>query len=113
MANVTVNSVDIPLARGGVDHSYEEVGGDRVRMADGTMRSNVTTTKQVWRLTTVPLSASDFSTVQGAVTGLNPVSCSGDALGSTVTCIPEALSATRVRMGGAIRYVVTFALHQQ
>ena len=111
MANVTVGAVSASVMRdGGVQHEYEDVGGDRVRMEDNSLRVSVKDTKNVWHLVTTLLSAADATSLATAVAAAPPITCSGDALGASFSCAGILHSKDRVAVLGTVKYRLRFSL---
>jgi hypothetical protein len=112
MPNVVVGGVNATVLRdGGVDHEYEEYGGDRVRMDDGTLRVTVKGRKSIWHLVTAAfLSAGDAATLEAAIVGAPPVTCSGDALGASFSCAGVLHKKERQSIRGTVKYRIHFTL---
>lgn len=113
MASVIVGGVSASIIQdGGVRHSYEEYGGDRVRMEDGSLRQTVKGRKNVWQLVTALMTAADASTLEAAIVTAPPITCSGDVLGATFNCAAELTEKERVPIAAAVLYRVHFTLRE-
>lgn len=113
MANVVIGSASAAIARDGVTHSYEEYGGDRVRMEDGSLRVTCKGRKNVWELISTLLTSGAAATLEAAIVATAPLTCSGDALGASFSCAGELLAKDRVPVaGGTIKYRVRFRLRE-
>lgn len=113
MADVVVGSVNVSVLRSsGAGHDYEEFGGDRTRMDDGSQRVTVKGRKNVWSFVTSRLNASDASTLETAIVAAPPITCSGDLLGGSFSCAGILLRKERVSFTGTIWYHVHFSLSE-
>lgn len=112
MANVVIGGTNASVLRdGGVDHEYEEWGGDRVRMDDGTLRVTVKGRKNRWRFATAGLlDATAAATLEAAIVAAAPVTCSGDALGASFSCAGILHAKERVSQRGTVKYRIRFSL---
>lgn len=112
MANVVIGGTNATVLReGGVDHEYEEYGGARKRMEDGSLRVTVKGFKNVWHLVTATLlNATDAATLEAAIRTAPPITCSGDALGASFSCAGIVHSKERVVQRGTVKYRVHFSL---
>jgi hypothetical protein len=111
MANVTVAGASASIMHdGGVTHEYVSYGGDRVRMEDGSLRVTEKGRKNQWTLITTIIDASAASTLETAIVGAAPLTCSGDALGGSFSCSGILLEKERVVVRGVVKYRVHFAL---
>lgn len=112
MATLVVGGITVPvLASTDQQEKNDPVGGEIVRMFDGSARTTVRGYKRTWTFTTRlmddAVSAPAFKAVLKA-TSL-PVACSGDITGS-VNCIPRLTDYTPVRANGALYRRVVFTL---
>lgn len=113
MADVVVGGVSVSVLRsGGAGHEYQEFGGDRIRMDDGSMRVTAKGRKNHWSFMTSRLNASDASTLETAIVGAPPVTCSGDLLGASFSCAGILHRRERVSFQGTIWYHVHFSLEE-
>lgn len=88
----------------------EPVGGEIVRMFDGSGRSTVRGYKRTWTFTTRLMLDATAATLRAIlVTTTLPVACSGDITGA-LNCIPRLTEYTPVRAKGALRRRVVFTL---
>lgn len=111
MPNVTVGAVSVSVPReGGVEHGYEEYGGDRVRMEDGSLRDSTKGRKNVWTIVTSLLTAADAATLEVAIVTAPPIACSGDGLGASFSCAGQLLDKPRFTVRGVVKYRVHFRL---
>ena len=113
MPYLTIGATDVDVAADGVSEEVQNIG-DRYRAFDGTMRSTVRAYKSVWTVQTVPMARATADTLQGVLEGSQPISCSGDLLGGTVSCHVEPLGTQAVAgAAGAELKVVRFRLHEE
>lgn len=68
--------------------------GEQRRAFSGALRSTVRAEKRGWRFSTPPLTAADAATLQAAIATDAVVSCAGDALGGTVSCMVRVSGST-------------------
>jgi hypothetical protein len=111
MATLIVGGVTVPVAAGGEQSEKNDpIGGEIVRMFDGTARSTVRGYKRTWTITTRIMLAADAATLKAALlTTALPVACTGDITGA-VNCIPRLVDYTPVRAHSALRRRVVFTL---
>lgn len=57
--------------------------GERIRTADGTLRSSVRDTKEQWRVTATEVSGSDYTTLLGLITQTATHTLTGDLVGGS------------------------------
>lgn len=113
MADVTVAGTDATVFHDGHDHDYEDYGGDLARMEDGSLRDSRKGRKNVWRLVTgTLLSAANAATLETAITGAPPLTCSGDVLGGTFSCVGVLKKKQRITTLGTVMYRIHFELHE-
>lgn len=86
MAFLIVASITIPVAVGGATSKALEKAGSESRSFSGSLRSTTRWTKRSWQFTTRSLTDAAAVTIETAVNGGAFVTCSGDALGGSVTC---------------------------
>ena len=111
MASLIVGGVTVSVANSAEQQqTYEPIGGEIVRMFDGSARTTVRGYKRNWSITTTLLTTGDATTLltQLLTTAL-PVACSGDITGA-VNCIPRVTGNTPVNTSGTLRRRVTFTL---
>jgi hypothetical protein len=114
MPALTVGGVDISLSRADAPVEYEEIGGDRARMDDGTMRELEPTRKRVWGpLATVLLSSAQESTQRAALIAAPPITCAGDVLGGSVSCHVQLHGSDRVPTVAGVRYRLRFTIFER
>lgn len=116
MPALTIDSFNFRIIREDIDHEYEEIGGDRARMIDGSLRETVQGRKNAWPLTTANLTASDRDTALAKLTATPPLSASGDIfapVSTPVNVFAKLLGVTRVPVRGGFRYRIRFILIQQ
>jgi hypothetical protein len=110
VATLVVGGVTVPVANADQPETYDPVGGEIVRMFDGSGRSTVRGYKRKWTFTTNLLLDADAATLKAALlTTALPVACSGDITGA-INCIPRITGYTPVRAGRALRRRVAFML---
>jgi len=110
MATLVVGSVTVQVANGDLSEKYEPIGGEVVRMFDGSARSTVRSYKRSWTFTSTLLDSTAAAALKAAlVTTTLPVSCSGDITGS-VSCIPRITEYAPVRTARSLRRRVSFTL---
>jgi hypothetical protein len=110
MATLVVGSVTVKVAYQDQAEKVDVVGGEIVRMFDGTARSTVRGFKRTWTIVTRLLNSTDAGALKTALeTTTLPVSCSGDITGS-VNCIPRLTDNTAVRAAASMRRRMTFTL---
>lgn len=112
MANVVIGGTNATVQREGVEHEYEDYGGGIERMEDGSKRDTRKGRKNVWRFVTTLLSAADASTLETAIAAAPPITCSGDALGASFSCIGVLVAKPRETILGTVMYRVRFELHE-
>lgn len=88
MAFLIVAGITVKVARNQATETIERIGSSS-RAYAGNLRSTVRVEKRVWKVTTAPMIAADCTTLKAAITLAAQVSCSGDMIGSTVTCEVE------------------------
>jgi hypothetical protein len=87
-AFLVVAGITVHIARGQAVESIERIGSSS-RAYAGNLRSAVRAEKRSWRVTTTPMIGADATTLRAAVALAAQVTCSGNALGGTVTCEVE------------------------
>ncbi len=113
MSILVVAGVTVTVRQdGGVAHRYEEVGGDRVRMDDNSLAVTVKTLKNVWTIVTSLYDSATAATLEAAVVGAPPLTCTGDLLGASFSCAGVLLEKERVPIGGSIYFRVHFELRE-
>lgn len=111
MANVVIGGTNATVLNdGGVDHEYEDYGGDIVQMDDGSHRDTRKGRKNVWKFVTTLLSEANAATLETAITTAPPITCSGDALGASFSCIGVLRGKPRVNILGVVMCRVRFEL---
>lgn len=88
MAFLVVAGITVKVARGQATETIERIGSSS-RAYAGNLRSTVRAEKRAWKVTTTPMTAADCATLKAAVTLAAQVSCSGDMIGTTLTCEVE------------------------
>jgi hypothetical protein len=111
MATLVVGAVTVPVAANVEQQEKNEpVGGEIVRMFDGSARSTVRGYKRTWTITTRIMLAADAATLKTALlTTALPVACTGDITGA-VNAIPRLMEYTPMRAKGTVRRRVVFTL---
>lgn len=113
MADVVVGSVSLSVLRSeGAGHEYEDFGGDIVRMEDGSARDSRKGRKNMWSFVSILLNASDATALETAVVTAPPITCSGDLLGASFSCIGILHSKEPISVMGTIWYHVHFSLKE-
>jgi hypothetical protein len=112
VANVTVAGTDAAVFYDGQDHEYEDYGGDLARMDDGSLRDSRKGRKNIWKLVSTLLSAANAATLETAITTAPPLTCSGDVLGATFSCVGVLVKKQRVVTNGTVMYRVHFELRE-
>jgi hypothetical protein len=87
MAFLTIASIVVPVADGSFKANPREMNGSQSRAYAGNLRSTVRWTKRSWSLTTGLMLSADVVTLENAIIAGTAVSCAGDALGGTVSCV--------------------------
>lgn len=107
MAQITLGALDVKVADG---TTYEvEQYGDVGRAFSGKMRSDIRAHHRVFRVVTPPLSTSDMQTLRSALMGTQPLSVSGDMIGTASNFHARDFSFRPVT---ADDWVVSFTLHE-
>ena len=110
MATLIVGGVTVQVAVAEQPEKYDPIGGEIVRMFDGSARSTVRGYKRTWTITTRLVTDATAATLKAAlVTTTLPVACSGDLTGS-INCIPRITDYAPVRAQGALYRRVVFTL---
>jgi hypothetical protein len=110
MPALIVGGVTVSVANAAQPEDAEPVGGEIVRMFDGSARTTVRSYKRTWSITTTLLTTSAAATLRTAlVTTTLPVACSGDITGA-VNCIPRLTGYEAVAARGVVRRRVSFTL---
>lgn len=112
MPFLTVGGVTVPVALDGFQEADVREIGDRVAAFDGTLRSTVRDRKQRWKIATRWLSSAEYTSVRGALEASAPVSCAGDALGTTVSCAIRITGASAVPVSGGFRRRIDFEMEE-
>jgi hypothetical protein len=113
MAALVVGGVTVLVARDGADQDFEEYGGDRARMEDGSLRTSVKGQKNVWSLrTAAPLTGANADTLIAAIRGAPPVTCTGDILGASFSCAGQVHKKLPVSVRGTVKFHVHFTLFE-
>jgi hypothetical protein len=113
VAALTVGGVDISVSRDDVVTDYEEIGGDRVRMRNATMREIAPTRKRQLHCQTRLLTSAEESTQRTALIGTPPITCSGDILGGSVSCHVQLLGSDRVGTVSGVRFRLRFIVFER
>lgn len=108
----TFGDVPVEIGSDGAVRDNAEVGG-RARMLDGTMHSSVRDSKGGWRIRTTPILRASGDSLVAVLTGTQPLSCSGDLLGGSVTCHAELGQVRHVKTADGERQIVEFTLHEE
>lgn len=108
MAALVVGGVTVKVAVGGVSRRRVEIG-DRVRAFGGRLRSSIRARKWEWAVTTPAVPVAEASTYLTAIETV-PVSCSGDALGGTVSCHGTLTGWNDAGLPGGTHVIVSFDL---
>jgi hypothetical protein len=112
VANVVIGGTNATVQREGVDHQYEDYGGAIERMEDGSKRDTRKGRKNVWRFVTTLLSEANAATLEAAIVAAPPITCSGDALGASFSCIGVLIAKPRETVMGVVQCRVRFELHE-
>lgn len=112
MSAIIVGGVTVKAARDGVT-LRPRTKTEFVPMFDESVRAIVRPRKMDADVETVPLTAAEVTTLEAQLhaTAL-PITCSGDALGGSSSYLPQPNGKKPVRVGGVIRFVVSFTLWQ-
>jgi hypothetical protein len=97
-AFLAIAGITVHVARGQASESIERIGSSS-RAYAGNLRSRVRAEKRTWKVTTTPMLSADATTLRAAVALAAQVSCSGNALGGTVTCEVEVSDSPYVATG--------------
>lgn len=87
MSFLVIAGITVPVAEGSFKEAEREKGGSQTRAFAGNLRSTERWNKRVWNLTTALMLDADCSTLKSAVQLGVVVTCSGDALGGSVSCV--------------------------
>jgi hypothetical protein len=111
MATLVVGGVTVNVQHPESQQQREPVGGEIVRMFDGSARSTVRSFKRTLHVTTRLYTGAERTTLLAQLlTTTLPVSCSGDLLGGTVNCIPRMTEDVAVNVAGGPRWRISFDL---
>lgn len=108
----TFGDVPVGMDAGAAVLEYDEVGG-RERAMDGTMHSSVRTQKRRWRVATTWVSRANGDSILSVLTGTQPLACSGDLLGGSVTCHAEIQSIRHRKFSAGEFQQIEFVLHEE
>ena len=112
MAFLIIAGLTIPVAPDGATKKAIESGGSDSRAYAGNLRSTTRWERNQWQFTTKHLSESDASAIETALAGGPFVSCSGDALGTTVTCRVTVGDGPYRQTSGGFRRSLVLTLRQ-
>ena len=113
MAFVVVDGTTVPVALGSGSMTVETVG-DKHRAFDGTIRSTLTDQLRVWKVRSVPMPTGTVDTLFASLTSLSsqPLTCSGDLLGASISCYGTWDRKTSVAGSSGIQFTVEFTLEE-
>jgi hypothetical protein len=113
MPALVVAALTIPVAAdGGFRLSFSTTGGVTVAF-DNSALSDQANYKRQWEVTTRLLTAAEYAPIVAALQGTPPLTCSGDLLGGSVSCVPTLGTVDIRPMGNSVvRYVLSFTLRE-
>lgn len=111
MPFLTVGATNISVAADGVTKEHEVIE-DQQRAFSGALRVIRSTIKRQWRVRTIPVARATADTYYTALTGTPPTNCSGDLIGSTVSCVVTVEGFESVAGAGAELVVITFRIRE-
>lgn len=112
MPALTVAGVTVPVAPTGFREEAPFEVGEVLTAVDGSLLDSRQSRKRRWKITTAPMQSATAATVRAALEGATPLTCAGDALGSTINCAARITGSTAVKAGGGICRVLEFELLQ-
>lgn len=111
MSLLVVGGVTVSVANTDQDVQFEPIGGEVVRMFDGSARTTVRAYKRTWMITTIILPDATAATLKAVlISTTQPVTCSGDLFGTSLSCITQLTSYAAVNVRGALYRRVAFKL---
>jgi hypothetical protein len=87
-AFLVIAGITVPVSEGNAIKRIERVGTSSRAFAGG-LRSTVRAEKRVWQVVTGLLIEADAVTLEAAIANAAQVTCSGNALGGSITCEVE------------------------
>lgn len=112
MAFLVVAGQTVPVAMGTAEATVQEVG-DKGRAFDGTQLSTVRDRKDVYRIQTTPMLRTAANTLETALEGTPPLTCSGDLLGASTNCHVSQIRKQYRKYGDGERVVLSFELVEE
>lgn len=110
MAYLVVGGVTVPVAADSPPtHRLPQIG-EVVRAFDGSPRSSVQAEAPEWEIRTAILTDAAANTLLAVLRGAHPITCSGDLLGSSMSCVPTDIQTAPVHTGTTRRRSVSFKL---
>lgn len=110
MAYLVVGGVTVPVAADSPPaHRLSQIG-EVVRAFDGSPRSSVQAESPEWEIRTAVLTDAEANTLLAVLRGSHPITCSGDLLGSSMSCVPTDIQTAPVHLGTTRRRSVSFRL---
>lgn len=110
MPFLVIGGITVPVAVSAQPSQKREQLGEVVRAFDATPRSSVRGKMFDWEIQTTPISEADAASLLTVLEGAHPITCSGDFLGGTLSCVPTAIVSTPVKIGSGSRRVISFRL---
>lgn len=99
-AFLTIGAITVLVADGTFKENPLEQNGSMSRAYAGNLRSTVRWEKRSWQVTTLPMLVASANTLKAAVALGTAVSCAGNALGATISCIVTLGEQTEVAAQG-------------
>lgn len=112
MPALVVGGVAISIAPGGVKRDRNDAV-DRRRAFDNTYRASSTgNPKHDFHFSTPPIPRATSDTYETTLATVTAQTCSGDILGTSMSCCSEITGWTPVLVKGGHRVVLEFILHE-
>lgn len=104
MAFLVVGGVTVPVAAGSSPTlKYVQIG-EVAPAFDGSPRSSVQSERlEVEGIVTPPMLDAAAATLLAVLRGSHPITCSGDLLGSSMSCVPTDIQTAPVHLSPTVR----------
>jgi len=110
MAFLTIGDAAIPCALGAPEQDAPELVGDEARTLSGRTRRVIRGWVRSWTVTTTPMPLADAQALVLALQSPYPLTCSGDLIGGTASCIATINAVRHAMYADGERAVVEFRL---
>lgn len=112
MPFLVIADIEVPVSTSGASKLSPERIGSSARAFDGSLRTTVRAEKRGWRFRTPTRPNGFWTALEAAVQNGAYVSCSGDALGGTVTCEVTVGDSDLVPVPGGYRRSLSLTLRE-